>query len=106
MCTTWDLKLPRIELIPADKNEGLFPCMLSFVADLFAIPSVIGWHDQGSIVQTVGYRCLSTDESHPADKYWGNQLSYPMDSVIHFLNNWSIGGITEKHKTMPSVFIS
>ena len=42
MCTAWDLKLPRIELIPADKNEGLFPCMLSFVADLFAIPSVIG----------------------------------------------------------------
>ena len=60
MCTTWDLKLPRIELIPADKNEGLFPCMLSFVSDLFAIPSVIGWHDQGSIVQMVGYRCLST----------------------------------------------
>ena len=25
---------------------------------------------------------------YPADKYLGNQLRYPADNIIHFLNNW------------------
>ena len=30
----------------------------------------------------------SVIQRYPRDKHWQNQLSYPVDSTIHPLNNW------------------
>ena len=72
--------------IHTSRQKGrLLPCLLRFGSDLFADPSVMGWHvHQGSVVQMLDTAVYPPDESHPADKYWGNQLRYPLDSVIHF----------------------
>ena len=44
---------------------------------------------QASVVQML-HSAIRRINHYPADKYKGNQLHliYPMDSVIHLLNNW------------------
>ena len=44
---------------------------------------------QAPVVQTSD-SAIHRINHYPADKYWENRLHYPLDSVIHLLDNWTL----------------
>ena len=45
--------------------------------------------NQAPVVQTLD-SAIHRINHYPADKYYGNQLRYPLDSAIQRLNNWGL----------------
>ena len=68
--------------------------LLEFYTDIilriFLMPSVLlKGGSLALVVQTLD-NAIHRINHYPADKYWENRLHYPLDSVIHLLDNWTL----------------